>query len=112
MMTCRCFLPTPAIATMRVTASELRPATVDLREPMHKGGGVPDLPFDVDSHSTRVKRIRVRTPDWLRPNNVHISGPVGLRIEIEPSGISLRGLSLAARSFYVSNSPKQNGPIW
>src|SRR3954471_23581529 len=34
MMTRRSFLATPVVAGMRATASELRPATLDLREPM------------------------------------------------------------------------------
>jgi hypothetical protein len=43
-------------------------------------------------YATGGKRIRVRTPDWLNPNNVHVSGPAGLHSEIESSAVWLKGV--------------------
>ncbi|MFL6352285.1 MAG: hypothetical protein ACJ74Z_10605 [Bryobacteraceae bacterium] len=42
-------------------------------------------------YPTRGKPIRVRTPDWLNPNDVRVSGPAGLHTEIEPSAVWLKG---------------------
>ncbi|MGI9072471.1 MAG: hypothetical protein ACR2JB_14415 [Bryobacteraceae bacterium] len=38
------------------------------------------------------KRIRVRTPDWLNPNNVRVSGPAGFHSEVESSAVWLKGV--------------------
>jgi hypothetical protein len=43
-------------------------------------------------YATGSKRIRVRTPDWLNPNNVRVSGPAGLHSEIESSSVWLKGV--------------------
>ena len=43
-------------------------------------------------YATSGKRIRVRTPDWLNPNNVRVSGPAALRSEIESSAVWLKGV--------------------
>jgi hypothetical protein len=42
-------------------------------------------------YPTSGKRIRVRMPDWLNPNNVRVSGPAGLHTESEPSAVWLKG---------------------
>jgi hypothetical protein len=42
-------------------------------------------------YPTSGKRIRVRTPDWLNPNNVRVSGQAGLQSEIESSAVCLKG---------------------
>jgi hypothetical protein len=50
------------------------------------------LPYEgrLDLYAGGRKSIRVRTPDWLHPNDVRVSGPAGLHVEIESSAVWLK----------------------
>jgi hypothetical protein len=47
-------------------------------------------------YASGSKSIRVRTPDWLRPKDVHVSGPAGLHVEMEPSAVWLKRVAAGA----------------
>ncbi len=51
------------------------------------------LPYEgrLDLYTGGSKQIRVRTPDWLDPNDVRVSGPAGLHVERESSAVLLKG---------------------
>jgi GH24 family phage-related lysozyme (muramidase) len=51
------------------------------------------LPYEgrLELYPSRSKQIRVRTPDWLHPEAVRVSGPASLHIERESSAILLKG---------------------
>jgi hypothetical protein len=51
------------------------------------------LPYEgrLDLYTTGSKRIRVRTPDWLHPNDVRVSGVARLQIERQSSAVLLKG---------------------
>lgn len=52
------------------------------------------LPFDgrLDLYPSNAKQIWVRTPDWLTPKSVRVSGPAALRVKTEPSAVCLNSI--------------------
>jgi hypothetical protein len=71
------------------------------------------LPFEgrIDLYPGNSKHIRVRTPDWLDPKEVRVSGPNGLKTETEASGLYLKnvmsGVPIILR-FEQNNSERQH----
>jgi hypothetical protein len=71
------------------------------------------LPFEgrLDLYPSSSKQIRVRTPDWLDPKGVRVSGPNSLQVERESSGVSLNsarpGTSITLR-FEQKESERQH----
>ena len=51
------------------------------------------LPFEgrLDLYTTGKKRIRLRTPDWLHPNNVRVRAFAGVHVERQSSAVVLKG---------------------
>jgi hypothetical protein len=51
------------------------------------------LPYEgrLDLYASVSKQIRIRTPDWLQPNKVRVSGSARLQVEKQSSAILLKG---------------------
>jgi hypothetical protein len=51
------------------------------------------LPYEgrLDLYATASKKIRVRTPDWMDSDKVHVSGPAELHVERQPSAVLISG---------------------
>jgi hypothetical protein len=52
------------------------------------------LPYEgrLDLYVGGSKQIRVRTPDWLQPSDVRVSGPAALHVKVERSAVWLKGV--------------------
>jgi hypothetical protein len=57
------------------------------------------LPYEgrLDLYVGGSKQIRVRTPDWLQPKDVRVTGPTGLQVKIERSAVLLTGAARGGR---------------
>ena len=51
------------------------------------------LPYQgrLDLYISGAKRIRVRTPDWLHPNDVRVNASAGVHVERQSSAVVLKG---------------------